>query len=330
MIHQRFRDGEIDYDSRYVCHFVATTAALIGAGLAAAGAIGGSVIQSHEINKAADTQATAAEKIAQDAKDASVKASDTVNQATTDANAITDASNTQLTDAQKQQLAALKPYIDAGTVSLSQVQQILSPNGELGTNSQFKFDPNSYNQNDPGYAYLQQQAAKAVLANGALGGFTGGTEKGIARVASSLASTHLDSAFNRELQTYQTNRQTVLDRLQGLQGITGLGFQATGVQNQDIGNTAQLINSNENTEAARKIAAGEYSGNVGLRATQIAADATAQKAAAQGAADIGTGNAIASGISGTLKAITPVLYSTPGSLTTGNSLSVNDSGQPIR
>lgn len=297
----------------------ATTAALIGAGLAAGGAIGGSLIQSHAIGSAADKQATAADKIAQDAKDASVKASDTVNQATTDANAITDASNTQLTDAQKQQLAALKPYIDAGTVSLAQVQQILSPDGELGTNSQFKFDPQSYNQSDPGYAYLQQQAAKQVLAQGALGGFTGGTEKGIARVASSLASTHLDSAFNRELQAYQTNRQTVLDRLQGLQSVTGLGFQATGTQNQDIGNTAQLINQNENAEAARKIAAGEYSGDAGLRATQIAAQATAAKAGAEGGADIGTGNAIASAITGGLKSLAnPVLYSTPGSAPAGN------------
>lgn len=314
---------------------IATTAALIAGGLAAAGAVGGAAISAHAAGSAADKQASAADQIKQQAIDAGKTASDTVNAATTDANAgVTDqlkASNAELTDAQKQQLAALQPYIQAGTVSLSQVQDILSSTGPL--NTQFKFDPQSYNQNDPGYAYLQQQAAKQVLAQGALGGFTGGTEKGIARVASGLASTHLDSAFNRELSTYTTNRQTVLDRLNGLQGVTNLGYQATGIQNQDIGNTAQLINSNEqntaNAIAARKIAAGQYSGDTGLRAAQIGAEATAAKAGSQAGGTLGSAEAITGGIGGVLQAVKPVLYSTPGVKATGNSLSTNDSGQPI-
>lgn len=307
---------------------IGTTAALIGAGIAAAGSVAGSAISAHATSSAADTQASAADAIKQQAIDASKTASDTVNAATTDANTTIENSNGALNDAQKAQLAALKPYIDAGTVSLNQVQDILSSTGPLGANSQFKFDPASYNKDDPGYKYLQEQAAKQVLSQAALGGFTGGTEKGIARVSSNLASTHLDSAFNRELQTYQTNRQTVLDRLQGLQQVSGLGFQATGVQNQDIGNTSQLINANENRIAADKINAGVYSGDSGLRAAQIAAEATAAKAGSQAAGDLGSAAAVNSGIGGVLKAIAPIVNYGNGNTQTGSSIQIANSGNP--
>lgn len=320
-----------DYSERLTCSFVGTTAALIMGGLAAAGAVGGAAVSAHAAGSAADKQATAADTIQQQAKDAAAKATDTVNQATTDANTTIDQGSQNLTDAQKQQLAALKPYIDAGQISLTDLQQLLGTNGPLaGPGSQFKFTPQDW-QNDPGYDYIKQQAdtglGRQLAARGGLLG--GGSEKAFARLDTGLASTHLDSAFQRALETYTTNRQNVLTRIQGLTGIVGTGFQGIGLQNQDIGNTAQLVNANLNKEAANKLAAGEYAGNTGLQAANITANAISGKAAAQGAADIGTANAVNQGIGGVVNAGMGVAYglpyilrNTPGVKATGNTLDV--------
>lgn len=331
----------LEYDNHCLCNFAATTAAIIAGSLAAAGAIGGSAISAHAASSAANTQMTAAEKIAADAKTQAATATDTVNKATDTANAgLTDAlatANAGLTDAQKQQLEALKPYIDAGSVSMSDLQQLLGTNGPLASpGGQFSFTAKDW-QNDPGFEFTKSTAETGLnrqlaAAGGLLGG---GADKANARLDTGLASTHLSESFQRALQIYDTNRQNVLTRIQGLTGLTNLGYSATGVQNQDIGNTSQLVAANtENTAsrvAANKIAAGEYAGNTGLTAAQIAAQAEAGGAAAKGAGDIGVGNAINTGISGVIKGANtalgikppPIVYSIPGVQTTGNSKEAN-------
>lgn len=318
---------------------IATTAALVGAGIAAAGSVAGSVISSHAAGSAADKQASAADQIRQQAIDSAKTATDTVNKATGDANTgLTDAlatANSGLTDAQQKQLAALKPYIDAGQVSMKDLQDLLGTNGPLaGPQNQFSFTSKDW-QNDPGFQFTKDTAeqglTRELAARGALLG--GGAIKAGARLDTGLASTHLDSAFQRAIATYDTNRQNVLTRIQGLTGLTNLGAQATAYQNQDIGNTAQLINSNTESTASRvaanKISAGEYAGQTGLRAAQIGADAISGKAAAQGAADIATGSAINNGITGVIRSISPVIYGAPKVTGNSMSLSTNDSGQGI-
>lgn len=312
---------------------VGLTTALVMGGLAAAGSIGGAAVSAHAAGSAADKQANAADQIRELALSQADKASGTVNAATDTANQdlATGESrgNDVISQATDAQLAALKPYIDSGQVSLSDLQTLLGPGGPLADpNAQFKFTSKDY-ANDPGYDFIRQQANTALERSAAARGslFTGGTVRASDRLNTGLASTHLDEAFNRALATYQTNRQNLTQRIQGLTGITNLGFSATGVQNQDIGNSAQLLNSNiQNTArltAAQRIAAGQYSGNVGLHAADTAANAIGAKAGAQGAADINTASAINSGINGLLGAAN-LVYSLPrtsgGSTPTGNTL----------
>lgn len=320
-----------EFDRDLLCSVVGTTAAIIGGALAATGAVAGSAISAHAASSAADKQATAADQIKQQAIDAGKVASDTVTKATADANAgltsTTTGANQQLDAAKQQQLDALKPYIDAGQVSLPELQQLLGTNGPLGSQSNFSFTPQDW-QNDPGFAYIQQQQQQGLDRSAAARGtlFSGGTAKATARLQSNLASTHLDDAFNRAIQTYDTNRQNVITRIQGLTGLTNTGLSATNTQNTDIGNTAQLQNQNTvgtaDRIAANQIAAGTYVGNTGLRAADIAASATGAKAAAQGAGDIGVASAINSGISGAVRAFAPVFYgaNTPGVKATGNTI----------
>lgn len=310
---------------------IGTTAALVMGGIGAAGSIGGALIGAHQAGKAVDAQTAAADQIRQDAIAAGDKASSTVNAATDTANATITGANQGLTDAQAQQLAALKPYIDSGQISLGQLQELLGANGPLaGTQNQFKFTPQDW-QNDPQYDFIRQEAERGLQRQAAASGTlaTGGTVRAAARLDTGLASTHLDEAFSRALQTYQTNRANVLARISGLTGLTGMGFQATGLENQDIGNTAQTINANQNRVAANKIAAGVYSGDTGLRATQIASDALASRANAQAAGDIAVGNAWNQGIGGAVNAFNPIRYGlprTPGVSNTGNTLYAPPSG----
>lgn len=326
--------------------FIATTAALIAAGIGAAGSVAGAAIGAHAAGSAADAQAAAADQIKQQALDAAKTATSTVNTgadtAIANVNAATGAADTdisgasdKLNTAKDQQLQALQPYVDAGKLSLADVQQILGVGGALGPDAkQFSFTPQDY-QNDPQYAFIRDQANAALARSAAARGglFTGGFAKATGRLNTNLTNTFLDSAFNRVKATYDTNRSAALQRLTGLTNLTNLGYSATGVENQDIGNTASQVNANDVNIANNKLVAGryagdtgfaasQYAGNTGLTAAQIAANALGAKANAQAAGDIGTATAINQGIGGVINAANraAVVYSLPK--TTGSTLPV--------
>jgi len=290
--------------------FVGTTTALIMGGLAAAGSIGGSAISAHAAGSAAKTQMDAAAQIRQQALDAAAKAKEAVDAATATANtglgAGSEQGNAVIQQTLQQQMAALKPYIDAGVMSLGDLQQMFSSTGPLaGPGSQFSFTGKDY-ANSPEFAFIQQQANQALQRSAAAQGSVlgGGEVRASDRLNTGLTSTYLDQAFNRALASYNTNRQNLLTRIQGLTNITGLGFNATGAENQDLGNAGTLTNTNimntSRQQAANLISAGTYGGNVGLDAARIAAGATAGAANAGSAAQIAQGNAIGSGLSGVL------------------------------
>lgn len=318
---------------------VATSTAIIAASAIGAGAsLAGGIIGSRAAKSAAQTQADAADQIKQQALDAAKTATGTVNDATAAANADLTGASGKLDAAKAEQLAALKPYIDAGQISLKQVQDLLSPTGELGKPvAQFQFTSKDY-QDDPQYAFIRDEANKALERSAAARGglSTGGTLKAAARLNTNLTNTFLDSAFGRAKATYDTNRTAAMQRLQlqlgGLENLTGIGYSATGVQNQDIGNAASQINANDVTVAQNKIFAGKYAGDTGLTASQIAANALAGKANATAAGDIGSANAFNAGLGGIANAAqrAAVIYSVPrlgsptggtkppGSVSTGN------------
>lgn len=338
---------------------VATSTAIIAASaIGVAGSVAGSVIGGNAAKSAAQTQAAAADKIGADAKAAADKASGIVTDASAAANQKIDLANQQITDAsgkidaaKTEQLKQLKPYLDAGQISLAQLQAMLAPGGELSSTgdlaqNKFSFTSDDW-RNDPGYEFERQQAQTALdrsaAARGVLG--TGGAVKATARLETGLADAQLNSAFKRSLDTYNVNRTATLQRLglqvNGLQQLTGEGLQATGAANTDIGNAASQVNANDNRKAvntvqqgANDLATGKYVGDTGLRAAQIAAEATGAKATAQAAGDIGQANAINNGLTGVTRGVGSALIwgsgipATP-SAATGNTV-LGPDGNPLK
>lgn len=281
--------------------------ALVG-GVMAAGSIGGAAIQANAAGNAASAQQTAAQQVSQMAQNAATKAASTVSGATNTANTglfgATQEGNEVIGNSLARQLALLSPYLKGGATSLGELQQIFSPTGTLAApQNQFKFTSADY-ANSPEFAFEQQQANLALQRSAAAQGtlMGGGTVRASDRLNTGLASTYLDQAFNRALSTYNTNRQNLLTRIQGLTNITGLGFNATGAGTQDIGAAGQLTNANiQNSafqRAANTINSGMYQGNTGLQAAQISEGAITGAANAQSAADIAQGKAWGGALTG--------------------------------
>jgi hypothetical protein len=261
--------------------------------LGAAGAIGGSAIQSSAASSAAATQQAAANSVIQQAKDAAATATTDVNTgtATADTGLATGltAGNNVIGGALSAQQAALSPYLQAGTTSLSALQSDLT--GLTSPSSQFNFNPAT----SPQLQFEQQQAQQALQRQAAASGTVlgGGEDRASNIMNTGLASTYLNQAFNQALSEYSTNRQNTLTQIQGLTNLTGLGYNATGAENQDIGAAGQLTNTNIQNiaaqTAANTIGAAQYAGNTGLTAAQIAEGATV------GAANANSANSIAQG-----------------------------------
>lgn len=318
---------------------VGTTAAIalgVGALASTAGSIAGGVIQGNAAKSAANTQAAAANQVGQEAQTAATSASGDVNTATSTANAGLLASQGGLTASQNQQLANLAPYTTAGSAALTPLTSDIA--SETNPSNSFSFTPQQYQQN-PAYAYQMQTDEQALQQqNAAAGGaLTGGAVKGAETLANNLTSTNYNTAYNQALQTYTTNRQNLLNQIQGYQGIVGNGLTATNSGNTAIGNTASQVNQSNAQIAANQIAAGTYQGNAGLTAAQIQAQALTGAANASAAGTIGQANAttnaingVANGI-GTTGLLTAVIAGSKNSGGTGGSSSGNslvpDTGQ---
>lgn len=285
-----------------------TTAALVMGGLAAAGNIGGALIQSSAAHSAADKQSAAADQIRQQALQQAQTSAAEVAAATKTANTGIQGGATQgnaiLQQTLAQQKAALQPYINAGALSLGELQQVLSPTGALAApQNQFSFTDKDY-ANSPEFNFIQTQANQALSRSAAASGgaLSGGLVRESDQLNTGLASTYLDQAFNRALSTYNTNRQNLLTRIQGLTNVTGLGFNATGAENQDLGVSGQLQNTNVQNAAgqiaANTINSGTYGANTGIWATNVGANAISGAANAQSAADLASGKAIGGAVSG--------------------------------
>src|SRR5712664_1140424 len=166
----------------YRANLIGTTAALVTMGsLAAAGSIGGAAIKAHSAGSAAKTQMDAAAQVRQQAIDAAAKAKETVDAATATANtglgAGSDQGNAVIQQTLQQQMTALKPYIDAGVMSLGDLQQIFSKTGDLAApQNQFSFTGKDY-ANSPEFKFIQDQANQALERSAAArGAVLGGGE----------------------------------------------------------------------------------------------------------------------------------------------------------
>jgi hypothetical protein len=188
------------------CGLSAGAVAAIGAGVGAAGSIGGSLISSGAAKSAANTQAAAAEQSAAEAQ----------NQYT-------------------QTEANLQPYMNAGYMGLSALQGSLGLGGASGSEltanglSGLTFQPTQAQlAATPGYQFDLNQGLQSVQnANAAQGlGVSGAALKGAAQYATGLANNTLTT----QQQIFQSNLGNVLNPLESLANLGQNSAVQTGQQ----------------------------------------------------------------------------------------------------
>lgn len=229
------------------CEFVATTAALIGGAIAAAGSVASAAIGAHAAGSAAKTQSDAEQKVA-----------DLATKATTEA-------QTGVRGALQNVNDNLAPYLAAGQNGLKSLNDALAPGGSLaGT---FDFTGKDL-ENEPGYQFQLNEGTKALQRSAAARGsaLSGGAQKALVQYGQGLAGTSFQNAYNRALTTFQTNRQNAL---QPISLELGLGQNAVTASDQ------------------LNLSGQEYIGDAGLRGAQITGDALTGKANAEAAGTIG-------------------------------------------
>jgi len=190
--------------------------AIIAAGVAAAGAIGGGLIASSGAKKAAQTQADAAKEAA--------------------------ATQERMFE---RQVELQSPFQQGGLTAQQQIMQLLGIGGDktaAGYGSLAKPFGEAEFRADPGYAFRQSEGMKALERSAAARGnlLSGGTMKGIQRFGQDLASQEYQNAFNR----YQVERA---NRLNPLQSLMGAGQSSANVLTGAAGSLGQGL---ANTELA--------------------------------------------------------------------------------
>ena len=195
------------------------------------------------------------------------------------------------------QVGMYAPYSQAGTSAVGGLQGLLAAGGPL--DQKFAFNPSDL-QNDPGYQFTLQQGQQAIQrAAAAKGGlFSGGTLKSLAGYTTGLADTTFGNAFNRAAQTFDINRSSTLSKLQGLQGLAGMGLTATGAGANAVGSTSAQSANNLVASGANIAGLGQTSAELGIKGAGLINQALVGKGAATAAGQVGSANATINGIAG--------------------------------
>lgn len=173
--------------------------------IAAAAIVGSAVVGGIAANKAAGTQASAA-------------------------NNATDLQREQWLQNQANQ----KPWLEAGQQGLNQLTSLLMPGGKYAT----PFSETNW-QTDPGYAFRMKEGLKALDQQAAARGglISGAALKGATRYGQDYGSNEYQRAFDR----YYTERNNMLAPLQSLAGVGQSTAQTLGTQGmQYAGNVGEL------------------------------------------------------------------------------------------
>ena len=198
--------------------------------------------------------------------------------------------NDVLTRSAQTQLGMYAPYVGAGQDALKSLQDLASATGPL--TQQFSFTPTDL-QNDPGYAFTLAEGQKAIQRSAAARGglFSGGTLKKLADYTTGSAETYFNSAFNRALQTFDTNRSTALSRIGTLQNLANVGYSGTVAGAGAVGDTSRQ--QAQNTFSAATNRAG-----LGVEGARLVNSALTGQADAKAAGTIGAANAWSGALGG--------------------------------
>lgn len=151
------------------------------------------------------------------------------------------------------QQAANKPFLEAGTNALSEVQKLLGPGGDLSKD--FAAPTAEEVRQTPGYQLDLSEAMKA-LERSTRGVTSGATIKAADRFATDYADTKYGAATDRALNIFQTNRA---NRLNPLLTVAGFGPNAVNANNT-AGTNAAATNTNVNTNLADSVGSLDLAG----------------------------------------------------------------------
>lgn len=195
------------------------------------------------------------------------------------------------------------PYMNAGTSSLSAIQNLLG-NGGLGSTYQPYQAPSAFQapslqdaQNNPGYQFALQQGEGAIGNQSTTNGQFGGGNEGQALVnyAQNAATQNYQQVYNNALQSYNTNAQTGLNAYganannfyTGQNNLNGILSNLTNTGLNASNSFTNATGTNLNQQSGLLQAIGLAQGNADINAAQAHAGGT-----------IGAANSIISGIGG--------------------------------
>jgi hypothetical protein len=162
----------------------------------------------------------------------------------------------------------LNPYIDAGSRSLTTLSDLVNAPEERFTGQGLEMDP--------GYAFRQSEAMKAIERSAAARGIgqTGGTLKALTRYGQDMASQEYQNAFNRSLEGFKANQGARQQRLSSLSGLVNTGYGAAGGAGQNLVNTQRTAGDWRNTAAKLQgdygISSAQDQGNIAMRYADLA------------------------------------------------------------
>lgn len=261
----------------------ATTAVVGSAALGALSANKAAKTQANAANNAADAQTQAAAQMRQDLSPYASLGQSAINPLwaamgyTTNANDPTLLAKQQQVDQYKAAMAA-NPWWDQAQAQeqLATYQKELDdaqggarqidPNSTL--QQKFGFDASNLDQT-PGYQFALSQGLKSTnnaLASQGLG-LSGAQAKGLSNFATGLADQTYGNQYNRALSTYNTNYQVAANNVSNLQN---------------------LVNTGQNSAA--------QTGQAGLAAANNAGNYLTQAANASASGTVGTANALSNGV----------------------------------
>ncbi len=282
---------------------VATGTALAAMGIGSAVAsIAGGARAGSAANSAAQIQAQAGERSAQDSMAAAQQAGDLVaganDRTAGEIRSGRDVANDQITAQLAEIIRANGVYSDAGQRALAQLETLYGDGGAYAQG----FNAEALKTNlDPGYQFRLEQGQRGIESSAAARGSVLSTraQREMARFNSGLASQEIAAAFGRYADTRNA-------RTSALQNIVGVGQTATGQTNQ--ARAAAGAGTSANTMAAsQQIASNDlnssiYRGNALLEGTNQATQARTGAANALAAGRVGSANAMNQGISGAINA----------------------------
>ncbi len=177
----------------------------------------------------------------------------------------TDRANGTLQQGYDAQVGNLNPYLTAGSTGVQKLVDYAT------TRPAFSFNPSDL-ENDPGYQFQLGQGTAAVNNSASARGLlqSGNTLQDLTKFGQGLAGTYYNDAFNRALQTFNTNQNSTLANLSTLANI---GQTATNQYDQatqfNSGTQAQNTSKAAYFGGTSDLDVSKFLSQLGLSAAQV-------------------------------------------------------------